>query len=189
MQFLTATLTTPGQRSHHFVPSYCSNNDAATLQPVIAALRMRQKMICECCGRIGHKADACIIRGTKFLPPSLRRNMNNSNALHGEKPKEPPREWNSQPPEAHFNSRSSPSRTNPVISAIMRKLNHHTIDNGDIKIPTLDAPIESNYESVTDPDTTPNKSIDDDEMDNLLELFHSESYEDLLNVDLQIIQA
>ena len=33
--------TTSGQRSHHFSPSYSSNNDAATLQPVIAALRMR----------------------------------------------------------------------------------------------------------------------------------------------------
>ena len=35
------TFTTLGQRSHHFSPSYSSNNDAATLQPVIAALRMR----------------------------------------------------------------------------------------------------------------------------------------------------
>ena len=78
------TLTTSGQRSHNFGPSYSSNNDAATLQPVIVALRMRQKSICECCGRIGHKADACIIRGPKFLPPSLRRKMNQLNALHGD---------------------------------------------------------------------------------------------------------
>ena len=35
------TFTTPGQRSHYFSPSYYSNNYAATLQPVIAALRMR----------------------------------------------------------------------------------------------------------------------------------------------------
>ena len=85
------TLTTPGQSSHHFGHSYSRNNDAATLQTVIPALRMRQKSICECCGRIGHKADACIIRGPKFLLPILRRKMNQSNALHGDESKEPPR--------------------------------------------------------------------------------------------------
>ena len=57
------TLTTSGQRSHHFGPSSSSNNYATTLQPVISALRMRQKVIYECYGRIGNKADACIIRG------------------------------------------------------------------------------------------------------------------------------
>ena len=41
------TLTTSGQRSRHFGPSYYSNNDSATTQPVIAALSMRQKIICE----------------------------------------------------------------------------------------------------------------------------------------------
>ena len=81
------TLTNSGHRSHHFGPSYPSNNDASTLQPVIADLRTRQKSICECCGRIGHKDDACIIRGPRFLPPSLRRNMNQLNAMHGDKPK------------------------------------------------------------------------------------------------------
>ena len=55
----------------------------------------------------------------------------------------------------------------------MGKLNHHAIDNGDIQTPTSGVPVESNYDSVPDPDTTPIKSIDDDEMDNLLELFHS----------------
>ena len=98
--------------------------------------------------------------------------MNQLNALHGDKPKEPPREWNSQPPAAHFKSRSSPSRTNPVVSSIMGKINHHAIDNGDIQIPTSDVPDESNYDSVLDPDTTPIKSINDDEMDHLLEFFH-----------------
>ena len=51
----------------------------------------------------------------------------------------------------------------------MGKLNHHAIDNGDI---TSDVPVESNYEYVSYPDTTPIKSIDDDEMDHLLEFFH-----------------
>ena len=78
------TLTTSGQHYHHFGPTSSRNNDAETLQPFIAALHMRQKIICEYCGIIGHKADACIIRGPKFLPPSLKRKMNQFNALHGE---------------------------------------------------------------------------------------------------------
>ena len=42
----------------------------------------------------------------------------------------------------------------------MGKLNHHAIDNGNVKITTSDVPVESNYDSVTDPETTPIKSID-----------------------------
>ena len=76
-----------------------------------------------------------------------------------------------------------------MISAITGKLNNHSIDNGDIKTPTSDVPVESNHESVTDPDTTPIKSIDDDEMDHILEFFHSEHDDDLLDVDLQMLQA
>ena len=49
------TLTTSGQRSHHFGPSSYTNNDAETLQTVIAALLMRKSTICGCCGRIVHK--------------------------------------------------------------------------------------------------------------------------------------
>ena len=81
------TLTNSGYCSHHFSLSSTRNNDSENLQPVIAALCMRQKSICECCGRIGHKADTYIIRGPKFLPPILRRKMNQLNALHGDKPK------------------------------------------------------------------------------------------------------
>ena len=55
------TLTTSGHRSNHFGPSSSSNKYATTLQPVITALRMRQKSICECYEIIGHKDDACII--------------------------------------------------------------------------------------------------------------------------------
>ena len=71
----------------------------------------------------------------------------------------------------------------------MGKLNHHAIDIGYVKIPTSDFPVESNYESVPDPDTTPIKSIDDDEMDYLLEFFHSEHDDDLLDVYLQMLQS
>ena len=85
------TLNTSGQRYHHFGPSSSFNNDTASLQSFISALRTRQKSICECCGRIGHKANSCISRGPKLLPPSLRRKMNKLNTLHGEEPNEPPR--------------------------------------------------------------------------------------------------
>ena len=112
--------------------------------------------------------------------------MNQFNSLYGDELKETPREWNSQPPADHFKSRSSPSRTNPVVSAIMGKLDHHTTDNGDI---TSYVPVESSYNSVPDPDTNRIKSIDDDEIDLLLEFFHSEHDDDLLDVDLQMLQA
>ena len=49
-----------------------------------------------------------------------------------------------------------------MISDIMGGINHHTIDNGDVKVFPLEFPVEFNSEYVTDPDTTPIKSIDDD---------------------------
>ena len=106
-------------------------------------------------------------------PPSLRRNMNQFNVLHGDEPNEPPREWIRKPPAAHFKFRTSTSNTNLVVSAIMGRLNHHAIYNGDVKVHTSNFPVEFNSESVTDPDTTTIKSIDDNKIDHILELFHS----------------
>ena len=40
------TLKFSGRRSHHFVLSYYTNNDASTLQPVIVYIRIQQKFIC-----------------------------------------------------------------------------------------------------------------------------------------------
>ena len=71
----------------------------------------------------------------------------------------------------------------------MGRLNNNSIDNGDFKCPYSEFPVEFNSESVTDPDSTPIKSIGDDEMDHLLEFFHSEHDEDLLDVELQMLQA
>ena len=71
----------------------------------------------------------------------------------------------------------------------MGKLNHHAIDNVDVKIPTSDVPVEYNYESVPYTYTTPIKSIEDYEMDHLLEFLHSEHDEYLLDVNLQMLQA
>ena len=146
--------TTSVQSSHHFIPSSSINNDAETLQPIIAALYMRQKSICECCGRIGHKAYTCIICGPKFLPPSLKRNMNQFNALHGDEPNEPPRKCNSQPPADHFKFRTTLSKTNPLISAIVGRLNLRSIDNGDVEVHPSEFSVESYYEYVPDPDIT-----------------------------------
>ena len=94
--------------------------------------------------------------------------MNMLNALHGDKPKEPPREWNIQTLADYFKYRTSPSRTNSVISDIMGKLKNHAIDNGDVKITTSDVTVESSYVSVPDIDTTLIKSIEDDEMNHIL---------------------
>ena len=50
----------------------------------------------------------------------------------------------------------------------MGRLNHYSIDNGDFEVHPSEFSVESNSESVPDPDTIPIKSIDDDEMDHLL---------------------
>ena len=71
----------------------------------------------------------------------------------------------------------------------MGRLNHHAVDNGDVKVYPLEYPFESTSDYITTPDTTPIKSIDDNEIDQLLEFFHSEHDDDILYVDLQIIQA
>ena len=44
------------------------------------------------------------------------------------------------------------------------RLNYHAIDNGYVKVHISEFPVEFNYESFLDPDTTPIKSNDDDEM-------------------------
>ena len=88
--------------------------------------------------------------------------------------------------------KSSPGPLLPAqslwFSAITGKLNHHAIDNSDVKLSPLYFQVEFNYESIPDPDTAPIKSNNDCKIDHLLELFHSENDEDLLGVELQIIQ-
>ena len=95
---------------------------------------MIQKSIWKICGGIVHKAGVCIVCGPKFLPPSLRIKMNQYNALHGEEPNEPPKEWNSQITEALSKSRTSHPTTSPVVSDIMGILNHRTIDNSGVEV-------------------------------------------------------
>ena len=108
-----------------------------------------------------------------LFPQSLRIKMNQFNFLHVYEPPDPPREYNSQPPEIHLKSSTSPPKTSPVISDIMGIIHHHAIDNSDVEVNPSEYPFESTSESGPDPDTTPIKSIDDYEMDYLLEFFHS----------------
>ena len=89
----------------------------------------------------------------------------------------------------HFKSRTSTSKTSSVVSAITGRLNHNTIDNGDVKVHYSYFTVESNSKLVPYPDTTLIKSIHDDGMDHLLELLHSEHDEYLLDVDLQKVQS
>ena len=76
-----------------------------------------------------------------------------------------------------------------MVLVIVGILDHHDIDNGDVEVHPSEFPVEYNYESVTDPDTTLIKSIDDYDMYHILELFQSEHDNDILDVDLQIIWA
>ena len=114
--------------------------------------------------------------------------MNKFNDLHGDEPTHPPIEWNSQAKSAHFKSSTSPPKTRPVVSYIMVEINHHVIDNGDIEVNPSDNSYRYNSESVPDSDTTLIKSIDNDEMDHIPELSHSEHNHDLLYVDLHMRQ-
>ena len=90
--------------------------------------------IYEFCGIIGNKSNACIIHGPNFLPKILRRKVNQLNALCGDEPTDPTREWNIQHHTDLLKSGTSPSKTSTVISDIMVRLNHHTIDNGDVEV-------------------------------------------------------
>ena len=76
-----------------------------------------------------------------------------------------------------------------MVSAILERLNHNAIDNVDVEVHPSEFSVKYNCGYVTDIDTTSIKSIVDDEMDHLLGLLHSEGDDDILEVDLQIIQA
>ena len=63
------------------------------------------------------------------------------NDLHGDESNEPTREWNRKLTKDHFKSRTYPSKTSPVVSAIMGGINHHSIGNGDVEVQSLDFPV------------------------------------------------
>ena len=69
-----------------------------------------------------------------LLPTSLITNMNQLNALHGDEPNYPPREWNYQPPAVHFKYRTYSPKPIPVVLGIMGRLNTHDVGNDGIEI-------------------------------------------------------
>ena len=71
----------------------------------------------------------------------------------------------------------------------MGRINHHAVDNGYVEFSPSGYQFEYTSDSIPDTDTTMIKSIDDYEMDQLLELFHSEHDDDILGVELHMIQA
>ena len=166
------TLTTSGQSFNHFFPSSSINNNTTTCQTIIAAFHMRQNNICEWCVRIEHKSDDCITIVPKFPPLSLKRKTNQSNTFHGDEPTDSQTDWKIQPPSSHFKSRTYSPKTRLFISYIMGRLNHGAINNSDVEVHASYFPAKYKSESIPDPFTTLIKSIDDDEIDHLLELFH-----------------
>ena len=69
-----------------------------------------------------------------------------------------------------------------MVSYIMGRLNHHAVDNDDVKFYPSDNPLEYPSDSVPDPENTPIKSIADDEMYQILEIFNSYHDDDILDV-------
>ena len=120
----------------------------------------------------------------KFLPPSLIIVINQFNALYGEEPNEPPREWNIQPSVDHFKSITFTTKISHVVSAFMGRINHRAIDSNDFEVHTSEFPVELNSEYFQYPDTTLIKSISDYEMYHLLEFFHSEHDEYIQNLHI-----
>ena len=98
--------------------------------------------------------------------------MDKLNSLRGGEPTGPQIKWSTQTPASHFKYQTSPPKTSPMVSAIMGRINHYAIDNGDVAVHPSDYPFKSTYKSFPYQDTTPIKPIDDDEMDHILEFFH-----------------
>ena len=71
-----------------------------------------------------------------------------------------------------------------MFFSIIWRPNNHAIANGAVKVKPSEYPFEYNSEYVTDTDTDPIKYIGVNETDQLLEIFHSEHYDYILDVDL-----
>ena len=76
-----------------------------------------------------------------------------------------------------------------MVSAITGRLNNYAIDNGDVEVQHSEFPVELKSESIPGPNTTSIKSITDDEMYYILEFFHSQHDEDLMDVAIHMLQA
>ena len=114
--------------------------------------------------------------------------MKQFNALPGNEPTEPLREWSSQISDVHFKFLTFPLKTSLVVFSITWRLNYHDVDNGGDEVHPSECPFESTSGSVPYPYTTPIKSIDYYNMYQVLELLHSEHEYDILVVGFHIIQ-
>ena len=164
-------LTSLDQIYHPLGTSSSVNTDTSSHQTVIAALSVRQKIICELFGMIGHKSDSCTICGPNFFLPSLRINMDQFNALRDDEHTESPRKCYSQLPEIHFKYLALPPNTSPVVLDIMVIINHDSVDNGNVVFFTSYYSLGYTSDSVPDLDNTPIKLIDNDKMDQILDFF------------------
>ena len=83
------------------------------------------------------------------------------------------RQTDRQTTSVHIKYHTPHRKTSHVVSDIMGRLNNYVVDNGVVDIYTSDYTLEYTSYSVPEPDNNPTISTDDDEMYQLLELFHS----------------
>ena len=82
------------------------------------------------------------------------KNMNQLNALHGNKTTEPPQQWKSQTSAVHLKYHNPSTNNNPVVLAKKGRINYNDVDNGDFEVYNSDYPLEPPSESVPDPYNT-----------------------------------
>lgn len=73
------------------------------------ALFAFMRLVCECCGFTDHTADCSYCQGAAFMPPSLVQMIRHYNKVHGNKPKEPPKEIQRKSVTLSFNKGRKPS--------------------------------------------------------------------------------
>ena len=81
--------------------------------------------------------------------------MKQFNAIFGDEPTEPRREWKILPPSVHLKYPAYPPKTIPVVSAIMGRIHNIAIGNGDVEFYPSEYPFEYTSDSIPDPHTPP----------------------------------
>eukprot|EP00978_Attheya_sp_CCMP212_P013537 scaffold33993_cov66-Attheya_sp.AAC.2 len=110
-------------------------NPSPSPQPHIARVNGNQDIpSCECCLRRGHLADTCFARGIQFLPPDVQHHIAQYNAMHGDRPKVPPK-----------------ASTHPPLVKYPPRLPHQSaVPKANIKV--LIGDLTDNDQLITDPD-------------------------------------
>ena len=83
------------------------------------------------------------MRGTNLLPNIIRINMNKFNGIHGEEKINHQENVTENLHKFTSNTTTPPQKIIPVVSDIMGRLNHHGVDNSDVKVYTSNYPLES----------------------------------------------